>query len=319
MPWMKWRLLAAWACLILALPIAAQAQARFQIRLAEEKDKPAEAATELPAYWIGVALRDTDPSLLAHLKLDHGVMVGEVIDGSPAAKAGLKPLDIITHADDKAIKTGEDLLKAVADAKDKELTLTIYREAKKESVKVTPAKRPEDQLAPRAVETRPADAVERALRRWKDRAGPLELDLLGPGIVVRVEPAPLPDDMKIVVEKEGKKQPKVTVTQGNETWVAETKEDIEKLPEVARPHVRMMLGLPTDHLFSFQEKGETPRLRLPMPVEPPRLEARELRIERDQPLKRIEEELKQLRQQQAEELKQFRKDLEELRKRSDDR
>ena len=309
MSWIKWRLFAASMCLILALPLAAHAQARFQIRLAEEKDKPAEATTELPAYWIGVALRNTDPSLLAHLKLDHGVMVGEVIDGSPAAKAGLKPLDIITHAGDKEIKTGEDLLKVVADAKDKELTLTIYREAKKESVKVTPAKRPEDQIAPpRGIETRPADAIERALRMWKDKAGPLELDLLGPGVVVRVEPAPLPDDMKIVVEKEGKKQPKVTVTQGNETWVAETKEEIEKLPEVARPHVRMMLGLPTDQLFSFQEKGATPRQRLPMPVEPPRLETRELRIERDQPLKRIEEELKQLR-----------KEVEELRKRDENK
>jgi len=306
MLWTKWRLVAVSACLVLALPLATQAQGRLQIRLTEQADQPAKTASELPAYWIGVALRETDPSLLAHLKIDFGVMVGEVIEGSPAAKAGLKPLDIITHAGELEIKTGEDLLKAVAEAKDKELTLTIYREAKKETVKVTPSKRPEDRLSPqppRAIEGTPREAVEKALRLWKEKAGPLELELLGPGVVLRTEPAPLPDDMKIVVEKEGKKQPKVTVTEGNETWIAETKEEIEKLPEAARPHARLMLGIPMDHLYSLQQKGEAPHFRLPVPVAPPRIEARELRIEREGTLHRFEEELKQLR-----------KDVEELRK-----
>lgn len=310
------RLIASVACLALALPLAAHAQARFQIRLAEdasaeEGDKAKEAteiAIKLPDYWIGVALRETDASLLAHLKLDFGVMVGEVIDGSPAAAAGLKPLDIITHAGDKEIKSGEDLLKAVGEAKDKELTLTIYREAKKESMKVTPAKRPEDQLAPhppRAVEAQPREAVERALRLWKDRAGPLEIDLLGPGVVVRAEPAPIPDDMTITVERQGPKSAKITVKQGENSWGA-TEKEIDTLPEVARPHVRMMLGLPADHLFAFGE-----RVKLPMveaPVAPPRIQPQQLRIELDDPLKRIETELKKLREE-----------VEDLRKRSEDK
>ena len=309
MLWTNWRLLAAVACLAIALPLEAQAQARFEIRLAEDKDKAVETtekAVELPAYWIGVALRDADPSLLAHLKLDSGVLVGEVIDGSPAATAGLKSLDIITHSGETAIKTGEDLLKAVGNAKDKELTLTIYREGKKESVRLTPAKRPEDQLAPhppRAVETQPREAVERALRLWKDRAGPLELDLLGPGVVVRAEPTPIPDDMKITVEREGPKKAKITVKQGENSWGANEKE-IDTLPEVARPHVRMMLGLPTDQLYAFRETVKHPKVAAP--VAPPRFQAQQLRIERDDPLKRIEEELKRLRQ-----------DIEELRKQSD--
>jgi len=313
MLWRKWRLLAGSACLALALPLAAHAQARFELRLAEDKAKPVEVeltakAIELPAYWIGVALRDTDPSLLAHLKLDFGVMVGEVINDSPAAKAGLKPLDIITHAGDREIKTGEDLLKAVGEAKDKELSLTIYREGKKESVKVAPAKRPEDHVAPqppRAVEAQPREALERALRLWKDRAGPLELDLLGPGVVVRAEPAPIPDDMKITVEREGPKKAKIAVKQGENSWGANEKE-IDTLPEVARPHVRMMLGLPTDQVFAFRESVKLPKATAP--VAPPRFRPQELRIEVEDPLKRIEAELKKLS-----------REVEELRKRSDDK
>jgi membrane-associated protease RseP (regulator of RpoE activity) len=307
MSWTTWKLIAVLACLLLAVPRAADGQ-EFKIRVVGDGEQPARVTAELPDYWIGVALRETDPSLLAHLKLEFGVMVGQVIDGSPAAKVGLMPLDIITHAGDKEIKTGEDLLKAVGEAKDKELTLTIYREAKKESINVTPAKRPEDQLAPeppRAVETQPREAVERALRLWKDRAGPLELDLLGPGIVVRAEPAPIPDDMTITVERQGPKAAKITVKQGENSWGGNEKE-IDTLPEVARPHVRMMLGQATDHLFAFGETAKLPKVATP--VEPPRVRRQELRIERDEPLKRIEQELKQLR-----------KEVEELRKRDENK
>lgn len=306
--WKKWGLFASSACLSLAIPLAAQAQARFQIRLAEEKEAATEKAAELPSYWIGVALRDTDPALLAHLKLESGVLVGEVIADSPAAKAGLKPLDIITHAGETPIKAGEDLLKAVGDAKDKEMTLTVYREAKKESVKVTPARRPEDHVAPqppRAVEGQPREAVERALRLWKQKAGPLEFDLLGPGVVVRAEPAPIPDDMKITVEREGPTKAKITVKQGDNSWATNEKE-IDTLPEVARPHVRMMLGLPTDQVFAFRESARLPKAT--SPVAPPRFQPKELRIEVEDPLKRIEAELKKLRQE-----------VEDLRKRSEDK
>jgi membrane-associated protease RseP (regulator of RpoE activity) len=306
--WKKWGLFALSACLALAIPLAAQAQATFQIRLAEEKAKEGDNAAELPSYWIGVALRDADPALLAHLRLEFGVLVGEVIADSPAAKAGLKPLDIITHAGETPIKTGEDLLKAVGEAKDKELTLTIYREAKKESIKVTPARRPEDHVAPqppRAVEGQPHEAVERALRLWKQKAGPLEFDLLGPGVVVRAEPAPIPDDMKITVERDGPTKAKITVKQGENSWGANEKE-IDTLPEVARPHVRMMLGLPMDHVFAFDEKVKLPKVE--PPVAQPRFQRQGLRIELEDPLKRIEAELKRLRQ-----------DVEELRKHSEDK
>src|SRR5205085_5526393 len=91
-----------------------------------------------------------------------------------------------------------------------------------------------------------------------------ELDLLGPGIVLRAEPAPLPDDMKIIVEREGKKPAKITVKRGDDSWDA-TEKEIDTLPEVARPHARMMLGLPADHLFAFGEKAKLPKVEAPVP------------------------------------------------------
>lgn len=293
----QWLLILSLTSLALAVAPSVHAQDRVNIRLAEEKVETKEI--ELPSYWIGVALRDTDPALLAHLKLEHGVLVGDVIADSPAAKAGLQPLDVITRANEADIKSGEDLLKAVGAAKDSELTLTVYREARQQTVKVTPARRPEDQVAPhppRAAEGHPKEAVEQALRLWKERAGPLEFDLVGPGVVTRVEPAPLPDDMKVIVEKEGKNPPKVTVKQGENSWGATAKE-IDTLPEVARPHARMMLGMPADRMYAFTEPVAKPRPWIRHRVEP--------RDQREDPLSRIEEELKRLRQ-----------DVEDLRKRS---
>lgn len=305
MVWKNWVPALLIASFALAMIPSAYAQARFEFRLAD--DKAVEATLQLPAYWIGVSLRETDPTLLAHLKLEFGVLVGEVIADSPAAKAGLKPLDVITHAGEAEIKSGEDLLKAVGAAKDKELNLTVYREGRKETIRITPARRPEDQIAPqppRVTEVKPREAVEQALRLWKPHSGPLEFDLLGPGVVLRVEPAPLPDDMKITVEREGMKKWKITVKQGDNSWGA-TEKEIDTLPEVARPHVRMMLGQPVDHIFAV-DKGKAPKVEVPASPVAPRFQPQEFRIEIEDPLKRIEGELKRLRLE-----------VEELRKQSE--
>jgi hypothetical protein len=68
----------------------------------------------------------------------------------------------------------------------------------------------------------------------------------------------------------------------------------------------MMLGLPADQVFAFGERVKLPRVEAP--VAPPRIQRQELRIERDDPLKRIESELKKLREE-----------VEDLRKRSEDK
>jgi membrane-associated protease RseP (regulator of RpoE activity) len=299
MSWTKSTWSLALAGVMLALSPSAWAQV-FEIQLSDDDAKPRLTVAELPSYWIGIALKETDPSLLAHLKLGHGVLVGEVIPDSPAAKVGLQPHDIIVNAGDVSIKTGDDLLKAVADSQGKEIELSIVREGKLQTIKITPAKRPGDQVAPqppKAVEGQPREAVEKALRLWKDRVGPLELDLVGPGVVVRSEPAPLPDDMKITVEREGKKPAKITVKRGDDSWGATGEKEIDTLPEVARPYARQMLGLPNDRLWAFGERatGKDPQVLIP--------KVREVREIRKDPLSRIEEELKQLR-----------KDVDELRK-----
>jgi membrane-associated protease RseP (regulator of RpoE activity) len=292
----------------------AQEPVPIQVRVAppgvrvivEEDDEEDEKREQLPDFWIGVGLREPDAALLAQLKLEHGVVVNEVFPESPAAKAGLKPHDVITKAGDAKISSGADLMKAIAAAKGTELSLAVVREGKSETLKLTPAKRPEERApaegaVPARVAPLTAEAereLERALRAWKDARGALELELVHPGVIARVEAAQLPDDMKITFERQGKQPPKVTVQQGDKTFTATNEKELESLPEAARPHARHLLGLQADRLFAFGPPGGAPPVAVPVP---PRMQLRDPRAMN--PLQRIEDELKQLR-----------KDVEELRK-----
>ena len=59
--------------------------------------------------WLGLVNQDLDKNMAKalHTDVEKGVVVNEVQPGSPAALAGLKPLDIITHVDKIAISDFE--------------------------------------------------------------------------------------------------------------------------------------------------------------------------------------------------------------------
>ncbi|MFQ3546516.1 trypsin-like peptidase domain-containing protein [Halobacillus rhizosphaerae] len=68
-----------------------------------------------------------------------GLYIRSIKQMSPAAKAGLQPLDVIVKLDDKKIETIIDLRKYLYDKKDPgdELKITYYRDGKKDTTKVT--------------------------------------------------------------------------------------------------------------------------------------------------------------------------------------
>src|SRR5437667_282746 len=55
--------------------------------------------------WLGVAGTDLDPDTAGDLHIDGGALVGQVVDGSPAAKAGLTARDVIVAVDGKTVTT----------------------------------------------------------------------------------------------------------------------------------------------------------------------------------------------------------------------
>lgn len=70
--------------------------------------------------YLGVSLVDLTEDLRAHYGAtrDAGVLVGEIADNSPAAKAGVRVGDLILSIDGKEVASSVDLRRALRDKKD---------------------------------------------------------------------------------------------------------------------------------------------------------------------------------------------------------
>jgi len=116
---------------------------------------------------IGIALQPLTPALAKQLGIDaqtRGVMVGEVLPGSPADKAGLKSGDVITaFSDTPVVNLPAFRLHVAASEVGKSYDLTYYRDGKKRTTTITPAASEQvvfaqEKDAPTVRETKPEPA-----------------------------------------------------------------------------------------------------------------------------------------------------------------
>lgn len=94
--------------------------------------------------YIGVGLRDVDPDLQRSLglKSSHGAMVVDVRDGSPGARAGLRPYDVIVAVDGKPVGGNDELIQVVASGQPgTTATLNVVRDGRALNVVVKLAER----------------------------------------------------------------------------------------------------------------------------------------------------------------------------------
>jgi S1-C subfamily serine protease len=102
-----------------------------------KQKEEAKSAEKSPAY-LGVYTQVLSPELKERLELkaDKGVLVTEVLPGSPAAKAGLAEEDVITHVDDVAVNNPNDLRSAIEKVgAGKEVALKVMRGKKEMELK----------------------------------------------------------------------------------------------------------------------------------------------------------------------------------------
>ncbi len=136
-----------------------------------DDDQPAkgDAETDAPDLWLGIGLRDASKDLLEYVGREHGVIVANVMENSPAAKADIKSGDILLSVDGKELRDPASLIdiisklpEAKGEAKPKPLKLSLLRKGQEFNVELTP-------------ESRPAN-LKRAKRRSIDIEQVLELD-----------------------------------------------------------------------------------------------------------------------------------------------
>ncbi|MDI6783163.1 MAG: Do family serine endopeptidase [bacterium] len=93
--------------------------------------------------YLGVGLQDLSPELAKHFGVKHGVLVTNVMENSPAAKAGIKSEDIILSFDGKEIKNGTALRDVVGNTQiGKKVTIEIWRDKNVISIPATIAEMP---------------------------------------------------------------------------------------------------------------------------------------------------------------------------------
>ncbi len=94
--------------------------------------------------WIGVEPQDLTPELAESFGLEAGagVIITGVLQNGPAAQAGIRPGDVITHVAGKPVNNVAQLLSAVAALKPGEAAaLDVVRKDGKKQLQVTPGKR----------------------------------------------------------------------------------------------------------------------------------------------------------------------------------
>lgn len=111
--------------------------------LADAESVPPQSQT-VPGH-LGVAIEPVPPALWAQLpdSIPHeqGVMVTQVAPDSPAAKAGIRPYDILLSYGDQRLFSPEQLAKLVrSDTPGRQVSLKLVRNGQIESVTVTVAK-----------------------------------------------------------------------------------------------------------------------------------------------------------------------------------
>lgn len=90
--------------------------------------------------WLGGLIQNLTRDLADSFGYDgrDGVLIGDVTEGGPAEKAGLKPGDIVIRFDGKVMKNASHLRNTVAATDpDSEVEVEIFRDGRKKTLKVT--------------------------------------------------------------------------------------------------------------------------------------------------------------------------------------
>ncbi len=99
--------------------------------------------------WLGVTIQDVDENSAKALGLDRprGALIGSVMAGEPAEKAGIKPGDVILNVDGKDIADSNNLLHVIAGKNPgTDVKLDVWRDGKTVPLTLTLGERTPEQL-----------------------------------------------------------------------------------------------------------------------------------------------------------------------------
>jgi len=95
--------------------------------------------------WMGIEMQSLTPDMASSLRLDRldGVLVAGVVRGGPAARAGIRPGDVIVSIDRRPVRDSASILNQVADlAPGSQAKVDVLRDGKPVAMTVEVGRRP---------------------------------------------------------------------------------------------------------------------------------------------------------------------------------
>ena len=262
-------------------------------------------------YRIGIDCAPAPEALRVHLRLqeDTGLLVNSVLDESPGGVAGIKRHDVIVAANGQPLTSVQDLVVAVNEAKDTELSLAIIHEGEEQTITLTPEERDEEEITRlrngfanrlgrnplmQGLDMGDMQAeIERAIEQMQKQLGPTQNGWrmqMGPGIMFGPQGVPSAgntggwsrskstvqrsfqsngEEVSITIDRDDNGPAKIKVKRGSESWEL-TEKEIDQLPKDIQGLVQSQLnGRGT--LQGLMGPGfPSLRARPQVPAQPPR-------------------------------------------------
>ncbi len=155
----------------LEVKLIREGKARRMSLVGPEHGFPPEAAE----FWIGVPVSPVDATLRAHLptlSAESGLIVNDVVKGSPADQVSVKKDDVLVSMDGKPLPNSDALIAQIQATKGKAVPLEILRAGKPLTITITPAKRSH----PTVINVKPNSDVQFLYR------------MIQPGMAIEVNP-----------------------------------------------------------------------------------------------------------------------------------
>ena len=117
------------------------------INLARGIIKQLKASGTVTRGWLGVSIQNLTPDLAEYygVKDGKGALIGEVFEGDPADKAGIKSKDVIIEVDGHKVEDSRDLSQKIADIQvGEKITIKVVRGGKEYTFQVNIEKRTDD-------------------------------------------------------------------------------------------------------------------------------------------------------------------------------
>ena len=138
-------------------------------------------------YYLGVQSQPLEPALRVQLGIEHGLIANQVMEGTPAARAGVEQFDILLQANDTELKRVDQLVASVqeAGAKQQPIAFVLLRKGQRHELSVTPLTRPATERKRWLSESEGGAELSKLLDELQFRPGKDEsfFDRIGPGLL----------------------------------------------------------------------------------------------------------------------------------------